>query len=177
MARLGSRLTWVATGIAWAIGSGAQLAGAQSWSPVTALDWLAVWTFTTAWLLLAPAILFVAGLAPRRSIVLVASVVALGAAAAGIANAIEDGLDVDAVGTLYVVGSMTALLGVAVLAAVIARVGAPALAGWTAGLAAAMFLYVAGGGFVILALFGFLARRPARLIARAPQPLPGSASP
>jgi hypothetical protein len=152
---------WVAAGIAWAVGSVTQLAGAQYRHPVTTLDWLAVWSFTGAWLLLAPAIVLVGSLAPRRSVFAVAGVIALGAVVAGIANAIEDGVGIRSWGTPYVLGSVTALIGMVVLPAIVARAGSPRLARWCVGLVVSMCLYAAGGGLAVLVLFAWLAWRPA----------------
>ena len=155
-----SQAVWLLTGAAWAFRSLLELARPAYRDPVSLLDWTAVWSFSACWLLLGTSILLVGRLVPGRAVLIVAVVVALGGLVAGIANGIEDGLGIRAWGTVYVAGSLTALFGVGLLAAAVGAVGARTLAAWCVVLMFGLFLFVVGGGVIVLAVFAALAIRP-----------------
>ena len=160
-----ARIVWSATGVAWAAASLVQLAHPDYWDPVTALDWAAVWLYSAAWLTLAPSVLLIARLVDSREVKIAATIVAVGAIAAGVANGVEDGLGASSFGLLYVVGFMVGWLGLIGLAATFARARCVRLAG----LSAAIFVGVAsitlGGGVIVLVALGSLAVAPSWFIA------------
>ena len=125
---LATRMVWLATGLILAARSLIGLAHPAYIDPVTTLDWAAVWSFSLGWILLALSILFIARLAPTREVSLVSTIVAIGALAAGAANAVEDGLGQRAWGTVYIIGSLTGWFGLLALAVVVARAGLRRLA-------------------------------------------------
>jgi hypothetical protein len=149
------------TGVAWAGQSLLQFADPVYWDPITTLDWLAVWSFTACWLLLAPTVILLGRLTLSHQLTAMTSVIAIGAVAAGVANAFEDGLGIKALGTIYVLGALTAAFGLLPLAATIQRDGYPRLAGLTLVLCLGVVALVAGGGLVVLATLGALAVNPA----------------
>ena len=155
-----SRVIWVTTGIAWAVRSVMEFAHPDYWDPVTALDWSSIWLYSAAWLLFAPSVLLLSRLASSRQVTTVAVVVAIGAGAAGGANAIEDGFGVQALGTLYVVGFMTAWIGLLPLAYRLHKAGQIRLAGLSSLLFVGIVLLPLGGGLLILAGLGSLAIAP-----------------
>ncbi len=152
-----ARVIWVLTGLAWAATSLLALAGPQYWDPVTTLDWTAVWVYTAAWLLFAPAIILLGRLASSRVVMTVAVVCAIGAVVAGGANALEDGFGVDGAGSWYVLGFLAVVLYLVPLALMLWRAQCRRLAGLTLGLFLGILLFTLGGGLIILAAFGALA--------------------
>lgn len=163
----GPRAVWLLTGFVWAGQSLLQSADPEYWDPVTTLDWLAVWSFTACWLLLAPTVILLGRLTLSHQLMAMASVIAIGAVAAGVANAFEDGLGIRALGTIYVLGALTAALGLLPLAATIHRAGYPRLAGLTLLLFFGVVAVVAGGGLVVLGTLGALAVSPVWFAQRA----------
>ena len=121
-----ARVVWLITGVVWAVSGLVLLTDVEYWDPVTSLDYVAVWSYSLGWLGLAVSILLLAGLVASRPVAIVAVVVALGAAAAGIANGIEDGLGMKALGTLYVIGVLVAAFGL--LPLILAAFGGLAIA-------------------------------------------------
>jgi hypothetical protein len=170
-----ARLIWVVTGIAWAARSLLAFADPDYYSPVTALDWAAVWTYSAAWLLLAPSVLLIASLAGSRSVTVIAAICATAAVLAGGANALEDGFRVPIGPTPYVVGFLVGWLSLVLLATTLARVkqwrlGALCLATF----GGILFAFGFAGGVVILVVLVALAFAPEWFIRRADRPVPGA---
>jgi hypothetical protein len=155
-----ARLTFLATGAAWATRSLLSFADVQYTEPVNALDWTAVWLYTAAWLLTAPAAVLLASLAPGRTTTALAAVIALGALTTGVANALEDGFGIKAFGPVYLVGFMAAWLGLLALAAAFLRARQLRLGGLTILLFLGILLFPLGGGVVTMAALGALACAP-----------------
>ena len=155
-----SRAVWLVTGSAWAARSLLGFTQPNFTSPVTALDWLAVWLFTACWLLLAPSVILLARLAASRQVMAIAGVVAVAALCAGVANAVEDGLGAKAWGTLYIVGSLTGWFGLLALAFATNRVGHARLAKLCLALFVGFLLFPLGGGFISLIAWAMLAIAP-----------------
>lgn len=156
-----SRIVWLLTGVVWAAHSLIGFADPNYWDPVTALDWSAVWVFSAALLLLAPSVLLLGRLASSRESMIAATVVASGAVVAGVANAVEDGLGVEAVGVLYVIGILTA--GFALLwplAVTLGKAGSSRLAMLSVALFVGVVLATLGGGVVVLCGLGAAAVAP-----------------
>lgn len=162
-----SRAIWLVTGCAWAARSLLGFSQPNFTDPVTALDWLAVWSFTACWLLLAPSVILLARLTASRQVIAIACVVAVGALGAGVANAVEDGLGAKAWGNLYIVGSLTAWFGLLALAFVTNRAGHARLAKLCLALFVGFLLFPLGGGFISLAAWAMLAIAPSNFMATA----------
>jgi hypothetical protein len=151
---------WLLTGVAWAVSSLIQLAKPAYWEPVTPLDWVAVISYSVAWLTLAPSIVLVGRLVRSARVAVCSLVVAGGAVATGVANAVEDGLGVPGWGAIYVTAVLIATIAMVALAIAFASVGAGRLAAWCVGLVVALFLVVVGGGVGVFVLFALLVLRP-----------------
>ena len=167
------RVVWLATGVAWALSSASLLASPTYWNPSTALDWLAVLSYTLAWLLLAPALVLATRLTPSRSTRLVGFVLAGAAAATGLANFAENGLGLEAANELYVTGILIATILLVPLAYLFAR----DRSNWLAIVAIVLFLGIgfASGwltGLLVLAAFVALAVRTDAFLPRRPAPAP-----
>jgi hypothetical protein len=169
-----ARAVWLVTGLAWAGESLLQFAHPQYWDPLTTLDWLAVWSFSASWLLLAATTILLGRLTGTPQVLAVATVVAIGAVAAGVANAFEDGLGIKSLGTIYVLGSLTAAFGLLALAATIHSSGFTRLARLTLVLFLGAAAVMAGGGLIVLGVLGALAVSPAWFIR--PTQLPAATS-
>lgn len=163
-----ARVVWLLTGVLWAARSLLEFAHPDYWDPVTALDWSSVWLYSAALLAFAPSVLLLGRLAESRQVMIVASVVAIGALVAGAANAAEDGFEVSSMGTLYVVGFLTGGLALLPLAATLQRASRPRLAGLTVALFVGLLLFTLGGGLIILVALGFLAVTPRWFRATSP---------
>lgn len=170
-----SRIVWLVTGVVWACRSLIEFAHPDYWDPVTALDWSAVWLYSAAWLLMAPSVLLLGRLASSRQVMTVAAVVAIGALLAGGANAIEDGFGVKSLGTLYVVGFMTAWLAFLPLAATFRQARCSRLAGLSVALFFGVMLFTLGGGLIILGALGSIAVAPRWVTGQVPGPEPAPA--
>ncbi len=155
-----ARVIWLATGIAWAVRSLLEYAHPDYWDPVTALDWAAIWLFSAALLLLAPAVLLMSRLAPHPPVTAVARVVAAGAVVAGVANGLEDGLGVNWLGIFYVAGILVAGLALLPLAVAFRRAGSVRLGWLTAALFLGILTFTLGGGLIVLVAFASLAVAP-----------------
>jgi hypothetical protein len=170
-----ARVVWVATGLVFAARSLIEFAQPDYWEPVTTLDWSAVWLTSLGWLLFAPSVLLLGRLAPTRAVLSVSMVVASGALLTGLANAIEDGFDVQAFGTLYVIGFMTAWLGLLALAWAFSAAGRSRLM-WLALLSFVGILMTnIGGGVSIAVGLGSVALAPdwyRRATPAKPDPTP-----
>jgi hypothetical protein len=159
-----ARIVWLVTGLVWAGRSLLELAGPDYWDPVTPLDHLAVYSFSAAWMLLAVSVLVLGRLVPRRGVVLTTTVVAVAAFLAGTANAIEDGLGLKTWGALYVVGSLTAWLGLLPLAYLLWRGGPTRLAIAPTLTFLGFAMLPIGGGLLVLAGWAVPAIRPSAIL-------------
>ena len=165
-----ARFVWLLTGAAWAARSLVGFADPAYWNPTTTLDWIAVWLFSACWLTLAPAAILLGRLVPARPVRVVATIVAVAALLAGVANGIEDGFGVKSWGTFYVLGSMTALLGLVALAVTFRQAGMSRLAWLAGGLVVSFLLFNVGGGFLTLVALGGLAVKPRWFLVADPEP-------
>lgn len=156
-----TRLIWLLTGIAWATRSVVAFTPTSYQDPETILDWGAVWSYTLALLLLAPSVLLLGRLAGSRSVDAVATVTAIAAIVAGVANLLEDGLGIKDLGAFYVAGFLTALLSLLPLAFTLWRARAPRLALLTVVLFLGIGTFTLGGGVIVLGAFAALALRRA----------------
>lgn len=168
---LPARALWLAAGATWAVRSLMVFAHPAYADATTPLDWLAVWSFSLAFLLTALAIVTSPALTPTRASRRTALVVALAAAVAGIANALEDGLGVEAMFAVFAVGALVALYGPFLVAVTIAIGQRYRLAGWWAGVGLGFFTFPIGGSVIVLALAIVLVARPEALEPANP-PLP-----
>lgn len=171
-----ARLVWLLAGAAWAALSLLQAAHPDYWDPVTTLDWGAIWLYSAAWLLMAPAVVLLGWLAVTRQVRAVATFVACAAVLAGGSNAMEDGLGAEGWGTPYVVGFIAACLGLIALAAMLKQARHTRLAGIAVGLFLGVMLFTLGGGLIVLVTLGSLAVRPQAFTVRDPEPAPGVAA-
>jgi hypothetical protein len=131
------------------------------WEPVTTVDFIAVWTWSLAFVLLGVAVpLLVRDARGDRAMRIGGWVVAAAAVLTAVANGIEDGLDQEAWGSVYVVGSLTTLGGMLALIWMLARGGrgryAWVLGLWLVGLAMTTW------GLGVLALIGSVVAIDAR---------------
>jgi hypothetical protein len=113
-------LALTATAIAWTVVSlQTVLLHPSYWDPVTISDWFSIWAYTSAWLLTATALVVFREVARgNRLSFWMTAAVAIACAATGIANALEDGFEVPGLGSVYVLGFVTASLGMLLLAAI-----------------------------------------------------------
>jgi hypothetical protein len=95
------------------------------WDPVSVIDWIAVWAYSLALLLLALTLVTIAADSrSTRAAHLIAGIAATAAAVTGIANGIEDAFNLEAVGPVYVFGALVtagAMVGLAVALGVTRR--------------------------------------------------------
>jgi hypothetical protein len=110
---------YVLTGLVWTGRSLLEvLAHPDYWDPVTSLDWLAIWSFSLAFALLAVTIpLLARDSRAGRLVDVTAALVALAAALASVANVIEDAFAVTGASTFYVIGALGTLVGLIALCA------------------------------------------------------------
>ena len=108
---------YVLTGLVWTGRSLLEvLAHPDYWDPVTSLDWLAIWSFSLAFALLALTIpLLARDSRAGRLVDVTAASVALAAALASVANVIEDAFAVTGASTFYVIGALGTLVGLIAL--------------------------------------------------------------
>lgn len=116
---------YVLTGLVWTGRSLLEvLAHPDYWDAVTALDWLAVWSYSLASALLALAISLLARDSRAGHFVDVTAVaVSFAAALAAVGNVIEDVFGVGGASTFYVIGALGTLAGLIGLAAAFWIVG------------------------------------------------------
>ena len=135
-----------------------EFADPNYYDPVSAADWFAVLSFSTAWFALAFALPVFAQLVGGRVVFRVSLVPAAGAALAGLGNVLEDALQVGFAGLLYAAGDVLTMVGLIALTVAVAVVGrgrhrllaavpAVTLIGW--------LLFEYGGG--VLTLVAWLA--------------------
>ena len=146
---------YVATGLAWAGRTLLEFARPQYYDPVTALDFVAVWSSSLALGLLALAVPLLARDADAgRLTTAVAIVTGAASALAAIANGIEDGLGLKEFASLYVPAALGTLIGLLAFALLLVREGhrrAGMVAGWWCAIAGVSL------GFGVLVLVGSLA--------------------
>lgn len=147
------------TGTAWIARGVIGLASPTYYAPVSTLDFAAVWTFSGALLLTAAS--FAALLRtwserdPAVGIAALAGMVA--AVAASIGNALEDAFDVDAGWMLYVAGAIGVALALLVLGGLALRAGRAGRVVGGALIAAAIGLFTAdAGGLVVTGIAFFV---------------------
>ena len=97
-------------------------------------------------------------------------IVAAGALATGIANGLEDGLEVSSLGPFYVLGFFVGSLGLLVLATSLAHARRPRLGWLSVAIFLGVFLFLFGGGLIVLAAFGSLAVAPSWFQVARPVP-------
>ena len=117
-----TRLTIVVlTGAAWATSSLVfVILHPEYWDPVAAIDFFAVYAYSTAWLLTTASLLILRDLVrPGRAGSLLLVVVAAACAVAGIANAVEDAFGLKGFGAVYIAGALIGWLGMFVVAAIV----------------------------------------------------------
>lgn len=139
----------------------AVVADPDYWDPVTTVDYVAVWTWSLAFVLLGVAVvMLVRDARVDRATRVTTWVVLVATIFTAVANGIEDGFGAAAWGSLYVIGSLTALGGLLVLIVMLARAGRSrpaAIVGlWLAGLAMTTW------GLGVLALVGSIIAIDAR---------------
>jgi hypothetical protein len=147
---LTTRLAWSLAGLAWAGRSLLEFARPDYQEPVTLLDWLAVASFSIAWLLSAIAVILLSGDVGDRTVRIVGRVFAIAAAIAGLANVAEDALGQSWAGMPYVVGFLVAWLTLIPLGVAIWRTGWRRMAILPVTLFASIALFNSGGGLIIL---------------------------
>jgi hypothetical protein len=150
----------IVVGIAFSVRGAIALQDPDFWEPVTDLDYAAVWTHSLALMLVAPALVILVRRSRAGSAATIVALVSAGAAVVtAVANAIEDGFDLEGFGTLYVLAILPFLFGLIVLAILLFR-GDHAAFGFVPLLTIlGLFAYDAGGGIVIGAtwvVFGIL---------------------
>jgi hypothetical protein len=148
----------VLTGVTWAVRSlQAVLFDPDYWDPVTAADFVAVYSYSAAFLLTAASLLILReAVRPAPELSAAILVVAGACVVTGIANGLEDALGLKGFGPLYVIGILVSGFGMFVIAAMFRTTPArgltfvPALGGL------AMVLTTIGGGVLGLpAWLGF----------------------
>ena len=140
-------------GLLWAVRSLQEFADPNYYDPVSAADWFAVLSFSTAWFALAFALPVFAQLVGGRVVFRVSLVPAAGAALAGLSNLLEDALQMGFAFWLFVVGAALAQVGLiafTVVVAVIGRGRLRLLATVPLATLIGFFLFESGGGVLIL---------------------------
>jgi len=174
-------LSW---GVAWAIVTYISRLGPRYWDAVTALDFAAVWSYSTA-LTLSTGVVWLTGwlARARRPVAWLAVVIGAGLLVAAVANAVEDGFALKSFGTMYVIGAVIGGYGSFILAAAYAVGRAPVLAVVALATSVGAILVASVGGFLVLVVSLWFAerliRRPERLAPRpktATPDAPASAS-
>ena len=155
-----ARIVWLATGLVFGARSLIEFAHPDYWEPATTLDWSAVWLTSLGWILFAPAVLLLGRLAPTRAVTVVSIVVAIGALMTGLANGIEDGFDVQAFGLFYIIGILTAGLGLLPLASAFASARRPRLMWLSLLLFVGILMTTIGGGVLMAIGLGSVALAP-----------------
>jgi len=108
-------------GVLWAARSLQSFAEPNFTDPESAYDWWAVVSFSLAFALLPAGLAMLVRLTRRggRTSLVLLGIAALGAVTTAIANLIEDGMGVDAAGSVYLVSSSLTLLTMIALAGVL----------------------------------------------------------
>lgn len=157
-------------GVVWCVRSLQSFTDPEYQDPVSGSDWFAVLSFSAALLALALALPMFAQLVGSRAVFRASLVSAAGAATAGVANLLEDALQMGFAFWLFIIGTLLASLGLIVLGLVVAIAcqGRRRLFAAVPVLTLIGFmLFESGGGVVIAAVWLAVAaislRSPARL--------------
>lgn len=151
---------YIATGLLWTGRSLLEvLAQPDYWDPVTLVDWIAVWSYSVAFVLLAIAVPLLARDARAgRPVQVFAALVTVAAALAALGNAAEDAFDIGAASTVYVIGALGTLIGLIAFAAGLAVSGRTTFATVAVLTVVGVAMMVFGFGFLVL-IGGILAAR------------------
>ena len=141
----------VTVGLAWGFRSVLALGHPVYWEPATALDWVAVVSYSVALMLLALAMVVLPELAGRRRAVQVASwFVAIAALVTAVANLAEDAFDLSSFGAAFVGGALALFGALLVLAVILAAARPRALALVPLATLMGIGTMEAGGGALVL---------------------------
>ena len=150
-----ARTIWLACGLAWAFRSVLELSSPEYYEPVAPIDFVAVFGYSVALFLAGPAMLLLARLSSSTAVLIPAVVVAASAVLAGVANTVEDALDIGWLASVYIgaiLVNLIATIAVAITCAIAGYVRlAVVLVVWTVGLVTA-FTVVLGGLLMLAAL-------------------------
>jgi hypothetical protein len=168
-------ILYLATGLAWTGVSLLEIvAHPHYWEPVTIVDWIAVWTYTLAFVLTALTVPLIARDARAGRAVGVVAAIAGGAAAlAAIGNVFEDAFDQSAWSKAYVAGALGTLLAMVGLAALLALRHRPRSALAVALILVGLAVQSAGLGWVAL-VGGAIAARDRLAAPSGSHSVPGS---
>lgn len=150
------RTVFVLVGLLWGVRSLQAFAEPNFTDPESVSDWWAVVSFSLCWALLPAGLALLVRLTRRRGratqVLLVMA--ALGAVTAAIANVVEDGMGVDAAGNAFLVSVSLTMLTMIALTGVLLT-GRPR---WPGGVVLATLIGMlnleAGGGVLVLAVWG-----------------------
>ena len=144
------RATWLLAGVAWAGRSLLETVRPNYYEPATLLDWSAVLSYSAAWLLSALAVLVLARAVRTAPVHALGIIFAIAATVAGVANAVEDGLDLSWAGLPYLVGFLVAWIMLLPFAIAVWRSGPRILAALPGALFGSIALFPVGGGLIVL---------------------------
>jgi hypothetical protein len=164
---------YLATGLVWTCRSLLEIvAHPDYWEPSTIIDWVAVWSYSLAFGLLALAVSLLARDARAGRLVMFTSlIVGVAAVLAAVGNAVEDAFDVAGASTVYVIGALGTLIGLLVLAAALLIVRRPKAALVAGLIAVGVVTMTIGLGFLVL-VGGVLAARERFSWRHQPGPSP-----
>lgn len=110
----------VLAGLTWAARSLQSFADPAYTDPVSLFDWFSVVSFSGAFLLTAAGLLILReNVRPAMNVSVAIAIVVVACVVAGVANLLEDGLGLRGLGTLFAIGSLTAWIGLFVIAAML----------------------------------------------------------
>jgi hypothetical protein len=143
---------YIATGLVWTGRSLLEVtARPDYWDPVALVDWIAVWSYSVAFALLAIAVPLLARDARAgRLVQIIAGIVALAAALAAVGNVAEDAFDIGAASTVYVIGALGTLIGLVAFAVGLAALRRTTFATVAALMTVGVAMTVGGLGFLVL---------------------------
>jgi hypothetical protein len=148
----------IGVGLTWAFRAAIELAKPAYWEPVTALDWVAVMTYSVALVLLAPAMIVLIELSGRsRTMKALSAAVGATAVVMAIANFVEDGLGVDAFSRLFVGAALALFAALVVTTLVLATSKPRALALVPLATLFGVGALDAGGGFLVFVAWSTVA--------------------
>ncbi len=150
------RAVFALVGIVWAMRSLQAFAEPNFTDPESVSDWWAVVSFSLCWALLPAGLALLVRLTQRggRATSALLVIATLGAVATAIANLVEDGMGVDAAGSVYFVSVSLTMLTMIVLAGVLLA-GRPRWPGLVVlGTLIGMLNLEAGGGVLVLLVWG-----------------------
>lgn len=150
------RTVFALLGVAWAMRSLQAFAEPNFTDPESVSDWWAVVSFSLCWALLPAGLALLVRLTRRgqRATHALLVIAALGAMTAAIANLVEDGVGVDAAGSIYFVSVSLTMLTMLALAGVLFA-GRPRWPGLVVlSTLIGMLNLEAGGGVLVLVVWG-----------------------